>query len=66
MATADADSLFTTINVGDLGRNSDGAVFKCSYIGKLLKKQKLNIPEPTNLPENEDGGGAFSILYMWR
>lgn len=40
MATANAYSLFVTIDVGDLGRNSDGTVFKSSHIGKILKKQK--------------------------
>lgn len=55
MAAADADSLFTTIDVGDLGRNSDAAVFKASHIGKLLRKQKLEIPDPSPLPGKEDG-----------
>lgn len=55
MATADADSLFTTIDVGDLGRNSDGAVFKASHIGRLLKKQKIGMPEDSYLPNNENG-----------
>lgn len=52
MVTANAYSLFVTIDVGDLGRNSDGTVFKSSHIGKLLKKQKIGIPEPTHLPNN--------------
>lgn len=28
MACADADGCFTTIDVGDLGRNNDGGVFQ--------------------------------------
>jgi hypothetical protein len=37
MAVADKNGLFTIIVVGDLGRNSDGAVFRKSSYGQLLK-----------------------------
>lgn len=36
LACVDADGLFTTINVGEVGRNSDGAVFRTSNLGRAL------------------------------
>lgn len=71
MAIADADSLFTLIDVGDIGRNSDGSVFCHSAIGKRLKAGSLNVPKPTSLPGNTDknpfpyycvGDEAFPLL----
>ncbi|KAJ8963517.1 hypothetical protein NQ314_005572 [Rhamnusium bicolor] len=50
MACADADGIFTTIDVGAAGRNIDGAVFRASAIGKLLEKEKLNIPRDEAFP----------------
>jgi hypothetical protein len=50
MAVADANGLFAVIDVGDLGRNSDDAVFHNSSFGQLLKQGKINIPTPTALP----------------
>jgi hypothetical protein len=76
MAVADANGLFTIIDVGDLGRNSDGAVFRHSSFGELLKQGKLNVPPPTTLPgETIDepfpyylvGDEAFPLLpYLMR
>jgi len=40
MACVDADGLFTTIDVGEVGRNSDGALFRTSNLGRALN---LNI-----------------------
>lgn len=62
MAIADADSLFTAISVGDFGRNSDGAVFKNSELGKLLEANKLNIPSARNLPG--DIGSSFPMFFV--
>lgn len=49
MAIADADGLFTAIDVGDFGRNSDGGVFRKSVIGRLLKNKGLQLPCDTTL-----------------
>lgn len=62
MAIADADSLFTAISVGDFGRNSDGAVFKNSEIGKLLETNKLNIPPARNLPGDTES--SFPMFFV--
>ncbi|XP_025419624.1 uncharacterized protein LOC112689956 [Sipha flava] len=50
MAMADADGIFTLVDVGDIGRNSDGSVFRNSSIGKRLKRGGLNVPSPNCLP----------------
>lgn len=62
MATADADGMFLTIDVGDYGRNSDGAVFKSSKLGRLLDRNKLKIPQSRPLPHDESGN-AFPLYF---
>lgn len=52
MGCADADGIFTTIDVGEAGRFSDGAVFKASNLGKLLDTDKLHTPKPTPMPND--------------
>ena len=75
MAVADADGMFTTIDVGNFGRNSD-AVFRRSAVGQLLSRDRLNIPQAKPLPgdtNNEPfpyyfvGDEAFPLLpYLIR
>lgn len=50
MACADVDGCFVTIDVGDLGRNSDGGVFRSSRLGQWLEVHGFNIPPPEPLP----------------
>jgi len=54
LACADADGCFTTIDVGDLGRNSDGGVFRSSRLGRWLQRGELDLPEPESLPFDDD------------
>lgn len=49
MACANADGIFLTIDVGEAGRMSDGAVFWSSTLGRLLNKKKILIPKSTPL-----------------
>lgn len=63
MALSDADGMFTAIDVGDYGRNSDGAVFRKSTIGKLLQDNKLKIPEATHLP-GEANDNPFPFYFV--
>lgn len=52
LACVDADGIFTTIDVGEIGRNSDGGVFRSSSLGQLLVKNKLKIPKPAAMPND--------------
>lgn len=55
MACVDADGLFTTIDVGEVGRNSDGAVFRTSNLGRALSSGVLQLPPSRPLPSSNDG-----------
>lgn len=53
MACANADGIFLTIDLGEAGRMSDGAVFRSSTVGRLLNKEKLLIPKARPLPNDD-------------
>jgi hypothetical protein len=63
MASADADNLFITIDVGDIGRNSDGAVFRSSQLGTWLERDRLDIPNATRLP-NGNPENPFPYYFV--
>ncbi|CAH1956465.1 unnamed protein product [Acanthoscelides obtectus] len=50
MATVDANYRFTSVNVGSMGRFSDGNIFANSPLGKMLYNGSLDLPEPKPLP----------------
>jgi hypothetical protein len=54
-ASADADALFTTVHVGDFGKNSNGSVFRASTLWEMLEKEELRIPFPTFLLLDDSG-----------
>lgn len=49
MATVDSNYNFNTIDMGSMGRFSDGHVFSNSALGKKLHSKSLNIPKPKSL-----------------
>lgn len=51
MACTDADGCFVTNDIGDLGRNSDGGVFR---LGCWLQADSLKLPPPEPLPLDEN------------
>ncbi|XP_030750675.1 putative nuclease HARBI1 [Sitophilus oryzae] len=50
MALADANYKFLYINVGSMGRISDGGVFNTCSLATKLENNSLNIPKPRPLP----------------
>lgn len=54
MACADAYGCFVTIDVGDLGRNSDAGVFRSSRLRRWLQAGGLNLPTSKPLPLDEN------------
>lgn len=73
MACCDADGLFTLIECGYAGRNSDGGIFRASAIKQWLENA-ANIPRPSRLPNDDKefpyyfvGDEAFPLLrYLMR
>ena len=53
MAAVDADYKFITIDVGSMGRFSDGSIFSSSVLAKNLNKRTLQFPPPALLPNFE-------------
>lgn len=62
MACADADGLFTMIEVGYAGRNSDAGIFRVSSMKRLIEEDALNIPAPGPLPMDENN---FSFPFYF-
>ena len=68
MATCDANYTFTIVDIGDIGRNSDGGVFSNSKMGNAFIKGKLGVPEQevlhgtnTRMPYVLVGDEAFPL-----
>ncbi|KAK3760844.1 hypothetical protein RRG08_034687 [Elysia crispata] len=53
-AVVDADLMFIVIDVGEYGRNSDGAAFKTSDFGKALMNKELDLPNPSLIPGTDE------------
>jgi hypothetical protein len=53
MATVNAACKFITIDVGSMGRFSDGNIFSSSVLAKKLNKRTLQFPPPALLPNFE-------------
>ena len=56
MAVADPSYMFTFVDVGDYGRQSDSSVFGNSNLGQALNDGLLNIPEDGLLPNSGNKG----------
>jgi hypothetical protein len=53
MATVNAEYKFVTIDVGSMGRFSDGNIFSSSVLAKMLNKRALQLLPPALLPNFE-------------
>lgn len=63
MACSDADGLFTYIETGFAGRNSDGGIYRASTIKHFIEGGNLDIPAPLRLP-NDDNNCEFPFYFV--
>ena len=56
MGWVDTDYRFVFADIGDYGSQSDGAVFKNSYLDQQFINGELHIPGPKALPNYPQGG----------
>lgn len=74
LAVADANAMFTMVDIGSEGRNSDAGILVRSEMGQGLESNTLNIPSPTPIEPNGPalpfvlvGDEAFGLSsYMMR
>ncbi|XP_071056177.1 putative nuclease HARBI1 isoform X2 [Onthophagus taurus] len=62
LAVVNANYEFIYVNCGTNGRVSDGGVLMETDFGELLENKKLNLPSPTNFPDNRDICLPFTFL----
>lgn len=63
LGCCDADGMFTMIETGYAGRNSDGGIFRASIIKRMLCNSQLDIPPPFKLPL--DDYDNRSLITSW-
>ena len=66
LATCGVDSIFTYVNIGGYGSESDGGVFRNSTLGVMLDSKEITLPDPqpvngTTLPYYFVGDAAFPL-----
>ena len=52
-AICNAKYQFTLVDIGDIGRQSDGSVYSSSHLGFAIENNQLNIPSQAKLPNSE-------------
>ena len=60
MAVCDANYLFTMVDIGDTGRNSDGGVFSNSALGQCILENRLHLP-----PDEEIEQTSIKFPYVF-
>ena len=66
LATCNVDCIFTYVNIGGYGSESDGGIFRNSALGVMLEKKQIPLPDPkpvnaTMLPYYFVGDAAFPL-----
>lgn len=61
MCLADAKRKIIMVDVGSMGRFSDGGIFNDSSFGRRLREKRLNIPQPEPLYE---GGEPVPFVFI--
>lgn len=64
LGCCDADGLFTMIETGYAGRNSDGGIFRASAMKYWLTRKELDIPLPSKL-YNMTKMTANFLIILW-
>lgn len=65
LAACDANYKFTLLQVGDMGSNSDAAIFSESLIGHQLREEQLDLPQGTSrLPGSDVRTLCFLSVMM--
>ena len=62
MAIADADCKFVLVDVGHLGANSDGGIWKHGEMGQRVKNNDLGFPKPAPIEGYEHAGDFPFVL----
>ncbi|XP_070515353.1 uncharacterized protein [Cardiocondyla obscurior] len=52
LAVCDANYIFTFVDIGAYGRQSDGGIFRSSLIGQKFDNKRMNLPEPQPISAN--------------
>ncbi|XP_071051164.1 uncharacterized protein [Onthophagus taurus] len=60
MATVDANYKFITVDIGSMGRFSDGNIFSSSILYKKIQNKTLKLPEPDMI-----SGGEKELPYVF-
>lgn len=61
LASCDADCMFTMVDVGAYGSQSDGGILKNSHFGRRFLSGQLPIPPPKSLPGSDEEVPHFFV-----
>lgn len=64
LGCCDADGIFTMIETGYAGRNSDGGIFRASKMKNMLSNSQLDIPPPSKLPLDDYDDCLFPYYFV--
>ena len=54
LAVCDGNYRFTMVDIGEVGKESDGGVFSNSAFGQSLDSNSIDFPQPISLPDRPD------------
>ena len=65
IVVCDSKYLFILVDIGDIGRQSDGSVYGCkrSHLAHAIENNQLNVLSPTKLPNSKTK--KVMPVYFW-